>query len=197
MRSLLVLMLSFLLFMQVPLCSVSAGEKTNQEKLKETPVNSFRYIGNHLVCKSDSNSPEEMFAKCLRFGKIRIGVSFRSIESNYGKAWKEIAQPDGIIASAYLICAKPDCKAYWVFGHKNDEVKWIQLTGNYSHPDYNFSSIKLKDSEETVLEILGPNHSIQDVREIGGYLWDYNPFPISIEFIKNKVYSIRIGKYKP
>jgi hypothetical protein len=51
----------------------------------------------------------------------------------------------------------------------------------------------LHDTEEKVLATLGPRARITVVKEIGGLLWDYRPFPISIELVHGRVYSIKIA----
>ena len=55
-------------------------------------------------------------------------------------------------------------------------------------------NIKLGASNDYVLKILGEPSTKQDVKEIQGIRWSYNPFPISIELVDNKVYSIKILK---
>ena len=69
----------------------------------------------------------------------------------------------------------------------------VQLTGNYSHPDLAFATIRLNDTEERVLAMLGPPANIRVVKEIGGLLWDYHPIPISIELVHGRVYSIKVA----
>lgn len=97
-----------------------------------------------------------------------------------------------MIASAHRIAATADTHVYWVIGHRDDTIVSIQLTGNHSHPDLAFATIQLNDSEERVLALLGPRATITAVREVGGFLWDYRPFPISIEFVHGRVYSIKV-----
>jgi hypothetical protein len=162
-----------------------------RKALAETPANTFRYVGKHLVCKQET--PAQNYLACLRIGPYRIGDSYRPIRERLPKPYREVALDGGVIASAYRIAAPGNAHAYWIIGHRNDAIVSIQLTGNYSHPDLAFATIRLNDSEERVLALLGPRAQITAVREIGGFLWDYRPFPISIEFVQGKVYSIKVA----
>ena len=158
--------------------------------MAETPANTFRYVGNHLVCKQDS--PAQNYRACLRIGPMRVGDSYRSVRELNPKPWKEVALEGGVSASAFPITGSVETSAYWIIGHSDDKIVSVQLTGNYSHPDLAFATIRLNDSEEKVLAMLGPQANIRVVREIGGLLWDYHPFPISIELVHGRVYSMRV-----
>jgi hypothetical protein len=159
--------------------------------MAETPANTFRYVGNHLVCKQDT--PAQNYLACLRIGPLRIGDPYQPFRKRSPKPYREAALDDGVIASAHRILSTSDAHAYWVIGHRDDRIVSIQLTGNHSHPDLAFATIRLNDSEETVLARLGPRRHITPVPAIGGILWDYRPFPISIEFVHGKVYSIKVA----
>jgi hypothetical protein len=175
-------------------CGVRAqdlGPEEVRKAMADTPANTFRYVGNHLVCKQDS--PVQNYHACLRIGPLRIGDAYRPFRERNPRPFREVAQDGGIIASAHRIASVPDAHAYWVIGHRDDTIVSIQLTGNYSHPDLAFATIQLNDSEERVLGLLGPRANITAVREISGFLWDYRPFPISIEFLHGRVYSIKVS----
>ena len=161
-----------------------------RKAMEQTPANTFRYIGNDLVCKQDT--PAQNYLACLSIGPLRVGDSYRPMRDLNPKPWKEVALENGVSAAAFLIIATAELNAYWVIGHRDDKIVSVQLTGNYSHPDLAFATIRLNDSEEKVLAMLGPRAQIWVVREIGGLLWDYYPFPISIEFLQGRVYSMRV-----
>ena len=167
-----------------------ADAERSRRAMAEMPANTFRYIGNDLVCKQDTPAPN--YLACLRIGPMRVGDSYRSVRELNPKPWKEVALEGGVSASAFPITASADTSAYWVIGHRDDKIVSVQLTGNYSHPDLAFATIRLNDSEEKVLAMLGPQANIRVVREIGGLLWDYHPFPISIELVHGRVYSMRV-----
>ncbi len=175
---------------------ISAENNTNKLSKKQieamkveaakTPVNTFRYVGNALVCKSDS--AEDDYA-CFRIGNFKIGEKYKPDN----QAWKEIPQGEGVIASVHPIIANDEFNAYWVIGHKEEKITSIQLTGNYPHEKLTFSTIKLSDPKEKVRKILGRRFRERKVKSINGIMWDYYPFPITIEFVDNKVYSIRVS----
>jgi hypothetical protein len=188
MRATGLLLVSALIPSGVPAQDLSPEEL--RKALADTPANTFRYVGNHLVCKQET--PAQHYLACLRIGPLRIGDSYRTFRERNPKPYRELALKDGVIASAHRIVTAADTHAYWVIGHRNDTIVSIQLTGNYSHRDLAFATILLNDSEERVLALLGPRAHITAVPEIGGLLWDYRPFPISIELVHGKVYSIKV-----
>ena len=178
-------------FLQTGAHAQDADSERSRRAMAEMPANTFRYIGNDLVCKQDTPAPN--YLACLRIGPLRVGDSYRAVRGLHPKPWKEVALEDGVSAAAFLIIATGELNAYWVIGHRDDKIVSVQLTGNYSHPDLAFATIRLNDSEEKVLAMLGPRAQIRVVREIGGLLWDYHPFPISIEFVQGRVYSMRVA----
>lgn len=162
-----------------------------RKAMAHTPANTFRYVGNHLVCKQET--PAQDYLACLRIGPLRIGDAYRPFRERNPKPYREVALDGGVIASAHRIATAADTHAYWVIGHRDDTIVSIQLTGNHSHPDLAFATIQLNDSEERVLALLGPRANITAAREVGGFLWDYRPFPISIELVHGRVYSIKVA----
>jgi hypothetical protein len=175
--------------------SGAQAQDADAERLRramaDAPVNTFRYVGNHLVCKQDT--PAQNYLACLRIGQLRIGDSFSAFRERSPKPFNEVTLESGVSASAFPIATTADTHAYWVIGHRDDKIVSIQLSGNYSHPDLAFATIRLHDTEEKVLATLGPRARITVVKEIGGLLWDYRPFPISIELVHGRVYSIKIA----
>jgi hypothetical protein len=173
----------------------SGAQAEDAERLRkamaDAPVNTFRYVDSHLVCKQDT--PAQNYLACLRIGQLRIGDSFGSVSERYPRPLNVVALEGGISASAFPIVTTTDTYAYWVIGHRDDKIVSIQLTGNYSHPDLAFATIRLNDTEEKVLATLGPRATITVVKEIGALLWDYRPFPISIELVHGRVYSIKVA----
>ena len=164
-----------------------------REAMKDTPMNNFRFVGSHLVCKQDT--PARNYLACLRIGTVKVGDSFRSFTERHPGAGKEAALETGVTVSMHP--AAPGAGTYWVIGRRGDRIGSVQLTGIYSGPELAFATLQLGDSEEKALAVLGPRASIRAVPEISGLLWDYAPFPISIEFVGGKVYSIRITDPAP
>ncbi|HXF67032.1 MAG TPA: hypothetical protein VNK67_10105 [Burkholderiales bacterium] len=162
-----------------------------RKALADTPANTFRYFGGQLVCKQDKPAPD--YLACLRIGELRVGEPYRPVRERNPRPWREVALEGGVTASAFLIESPPGTHAYWVIGHRDDTIVSVQLTGNYPHPDFHFATVRLDDSEEKVLSRLGPSSRIHEVKEIGGLLWDYSPLPFSIEFVRGRVYSIRVA----
>ena len=158
-----------------------------KEEYSSVPINTFRFLGNQIMCKMEK--ADDDYA-CLRIGPLKINSKYEP----KSEPWKEIPQPNGVTASVFPIVANDEYEAYWVVGHKDGVIISLQLTGDYPDDRLNFATIKLADSEEKVKRILGPRYQESDVQDINGKIWDYVPFPISVEFKNGVVYSIRISK---
>lgn len=83
---------------------------------------------------------------------------------------------------------------YIVLSERNDSLWVIQVTGYITNKNYSFSSVRLGDYSNFVEQKLGQGSRQEEVRDINGYTWDYTPFPFSIEFVNDRVYSIRIRR---
>ncbi|MDH5181686.1 MAG: hypothetical protein OEY07_18645, partial [Gammaproteobacteria bacterium] len=149
-----------------------------------TLVDHFRSREDQLICITGKTDPNA----CSHIGPFKIGAPYKAMDN----PWKEIAQNNGVTVTAYPIINNDKHNAYWVIGHKAGTITSLQLTGNYADDKLSFSSIKLDDSQDKVKSILGPRYRVKQLQDINGEMWDYYPFPISIEFVKGKVYSIRV-----
>jgi hypothetical protein len=162
-----------------------------RKQMDSTPFNAFRFIGNHLVCKTNELNAEN---SCYRIGDFILGDDFNSATKHFGKPWKLISQPDGHELAVFAIKATELEQAYWVIGKREGKIASIQLTGDFPSQVANFSTIQLSDPQSKVRDILGPRYIVRNVEDIKGTIWDFAPFQISIEFVDDKVYSIRVGK---
>ena len=158
---------------------------TIEQQAQQQPFNTFRYIGNTIVCKTQTLPTD--FA-CLQIGMLKVGDSYQFS----GQPMQEVTLPKGDTASAFAITKTNDSYAYWVIGHKDGKITSVQLTGNHVDPNVTFSNIGLGDSEDRVRSLLGTRFNKRPVKDISGIEWDYYPFPFSFEFVNGIVYSIRI-----
>ncbi len=177
------------------LCHVALAQSTVpdvlQKQMDSAPFNAFRFIGNHLVCKTnDPNAANP----CYRIGQVILGDDFDKATKPLGKPWKLVSQPDGSELAVFTIKATDLEQAYWVIGHREGKIASVQLTGDFPSQVASFSTIQLTDSQSKVRDILGPRYAVRSIEAIKGTMWDYAPFSITIEFVNEKVYSIRIGK---
>ena len=152
----------------------------------KVPVNSFYFAGNALICKADSL--DEL--ACYHIGKYKVGMPYKPRRQSL----KVFDYPGGVKVAVFPIIATKQYQAYWAIGHKGGQVVSVQVTGNYPHDALSFSEIKLGDSTDKVKSILGPRFRVREVKAINGVMWNYYPFAISIEFVRGRVYSIRITK---
>jgi len=173
--------------------SISLAEKLSVDEIKQleesfanTPLNTFRFLGNQISCKMEKI--EDEYA-CHRIGHIKIGSDYKPKISPY----KEVEQKNGIVASVFVISSTEEYESYLVIGHKDNKIASVQYTGNYPSEKLTLASIKLMDTKSIVKKFLGPRYQVSKVKDINGEIWDYYPFPISIEFKDEVVYSMRIS----
>lgn len=164
---------------------------TNRD-FTEEDMNKFRFHGGAIACiTNEIQNPKRGYLECLHISDIRMNMSIKEVEERYGKPYKEIDNGNSQ-SRIYLLPTDGQQYPYLVITYVKGVVDAIQLTGHETTKAIDFASIKLGDNEEFVKEMLGPPSEIHDVKEIKGIMWSYDPFPISIEFIDRKVYSIRI-----
>ncbi len=181
--SILLLLCSFLLLN----CNILATDNA---------MNEFRRSGGSLVCTTEVYKPnqEPLYLQCLRIGPLYIGQSQEDAERILGKPWKVIEQDGGVATKVFAIKSDETAKPYWVITFNSGVINAIQLTGKNPRNVYKFSSIKLGDKKVKVLEILGEPFTTKPVESVKGILWSYHPFPISLELVDEKVYSIRVSR---
>jgi len=160
----------------------------------DIPVNEFRRKGDGLVCVTETFKRDEGYLQCLRIGPIYIGQRERDVERLLGNPWKVIKQDDSTTIKVFPIESNEESKPYWVITFKNGVAEAVQVTGKDPKATTSFSSIKVGDNKARVLEILGKPFASKSVESIKGTLWSYRPFPISIEIVDDRVYSIRLSR---
>lgn len=162
-------------------------------------VNEFTRRGSGLVCITDTFKPDKptSYFQCLRIGSIYIGQSEKDVERLLGSPWKVIKKDDTITIKVFPIASEEQSKPYWVITFKAGAAESIQVTGKNPKTVDAFSSIRLGDTKTKVLEILGEPFATKPVEGIKGVLWSYRPFPISIEIVDERVYSIRVSRTSP
>lgn len=129
----------------------------------------------------------------MRIGSIQIGQLERDVERLLGNPWKVIKDGATTI-KVFPIESDEPSKPYWVITFKAGTVEAVQLTGKNPKAAASFSSIALGDAKMKVLKILGEPFATKPVEDIKGVMWSYRPFPISLEIVDERVYSIRISR---
>lgn len=151
------------------------------------------------------------YNNCLRLGSLKLGMEFYRLqialadlktipEQNIVHPRIVNKSPDGVLTVLVPISTVQSgdqirMQSYLVALLDNSgTVKSLQLTGKPSETTtaLHFSGITLGIPKEKVVDILGFPSSVSDVPEIRGKLWNYSPFPFTIEFSNDKVYSVRI-----
>lgn len=162
-------------------------------------------------CIMEQSPSEPGYMHCLRMGPLQLGMEFYRLQmalSNLkGIPEQFITQPrlvnqtdDGITTLLMPVAAiqageQTRMQSYLiVVMDQRGIVKSLQLTGlpGEMQGKLKFSSIALGSSRQDVADILGFPSSVSDVPEISGKMWSYYPFPFTIEFKGDTVYSVRI-----
>jgi hypothetical protein len=171
-----------------------AYSRLSDQKPEIVPLKTFEfhYLGNALayVSKSLNGDPQESYS----MGWIKLGSNVKDIENKLGKPFQLLNGNNGIINRVYLLDTVSNNINYIVISVKNDTINAIQLTGYKTNLDFSFSSISLGDYSNFVVQKLGPRYSKEKIEEINGEIWKYDPFPFSIEFVEDRVYSIKLKR---
>jgi len=166
------------------------------DNLSNNPSLEYRCDGIRPECL---NVGESGNGNCLRAGGVwiseSISVSVRKIEKLGGVFFNR--EKDGTGAGNVTYTLQKEDKthkaSYIVLYYKYGKTAGVKFTGDKTALDLSFSSIRLGDSEETVAKVMCKPRKVEAIKEINGYLWDYYPVQIGIEFKNGKVYSIKIG----
>lgn len=148
-----------------------------------------------LFCDTVVSSEENQWLPCLHMGGLFIGQSRVAVEKILGQADKEL-NVAGVDYYAYTI--EPfyevhDVFPYFLISYQAGKVHSLQATGLSIPPNINFASIHFGDEPQAVVAKLGEPSNKFNRRDNGFEVWEYKPYPISIEFKQFKVYSIRIS----
>jgi len=149
-----------------------------------------------LACISDSLfDPESGYNNCLCFGDINFETTLNEYIDRFGEPAKIMENEDGSKYYIFILTQPQETFSYLAVQILNNETTAIQLTGKDSSIPLSFSTIKLGDYFTYVGQRLGKQYVQKDVEDISGFMWDYNPFPFSVEFDRDmRVYSIRLSK---
>lgn len=170
-------------------------KRLSTEKPQIFPIrlNEFHYLGNALAYVSDSshNNNDENYS----IGWIKLKTKISKIDKELGNPVQILDGINGIKNRIYLLDTIDNNINYIVISEKSDTINAIQLTGYKSNLDFSFSSVRLGDYSSYVDQKLGPMSTKEKVEDINGEIWRYDPFPFSIEFVNDRVYSIRLTRY--
>lgn len=160
----------------------------------------FRVTVDGLTCVSDTASaagPGTPWHDCLQIGPVRIGQSLRDVAMRLGRAGKEVRQGAVTLRVWPVSLDVPPGTPlpYWVIGFDDDRrVVSIQLSGEQRVERYSFSSLRLGDPESRVREILGEPTETLPVPAIGAEMWNWRPYPVSLELKNGRIYSMRVSQ---
>lgn len=154
----------------------------------------FRGAGGGALGCFTINSAPETYLPCLQIGPFHIGQSRQDVEKILGKSVKTYSSKGKTTSEVYVLDGTRERLSYFVVTYNDLITAALQLTGAGTNHKYAFSSIKLGDKEEWVIQVLGNPRSKKEVQEVQAIIWDYSPYPISLEIKGGKVISLRISR---
>ncbi len=157
-----------------------------------SPIKENAYFFNGaLACAATENQSDSN--ACLNFNSIDFYMNRAQIEEILGEP-NQTMQRDSQVYFIYLIQNQKEDQPYLVITYDNNKPTSLQLSGSKVGDDFAFSGIRLGDGGSYVRHRLGePSRQSQISQEV--IMWDYAPFPISIELKGGLVYSIRLEAY--
>lgn len=147
-----------------------------------------------IGCISDTLNNSEGYMNCLCFEEINFNTTIEEFINKFGEPARVMDNSDGSKYYIFILSKPKETFSYIAVQKLNNETIALQLTGKDNKIPFSFSTIKLGDYNTFVQQRLGSNFKESKVGEINGFMWDYNPFPFSIEFVDQRVYSIRLSK---
>ena len=162
------------------------------------------------------NHSASMHSHCLRLGPLQLGMQFYQLQMSLAQ-FSDIEQagivkprdlgatPDGLQTVAIPVVSFRSGEQLRMSSYlvavfdKQGFVRTLQLTGlaGGAASGLPFSSVTLGTTKEKLVNILGFPSSTSDVPQIRGKLWNYAPFPFSIELKDGVVYSVRLETPNP
>jgi hypothetical protein len=168
--------------------------------------NEFRHSSNSggLHCSATLSKAEEELLKsgklppahkmCHIINGIGIDMNRTDIEKIMGKPQKILPQGAGQ-AEVYTVTNNTEIVAYYVVSYIKDVVNAVQATMTSTKWDelpIAFSSIPLGQNAQRALDVLGTPSKKCTGKNIFGELWSYAPYPITIEIMNGKIFSIKL-----
>lgn len=128
------------------------------------------------------------YRPCLYVGPFRTGTAWAPIGAQLGPPHR--SQKDGV-EDVFVYGLARTAPPYIVFRVREGRITTIQLTGD-GFFDFGFAGLLLGDREADILKALGPPSDKRQGPQIKGTLWDYAPFPVSLEVKDGKLYSVLV-----
>jgi hypothetical protein len=114
-----------------------------------------------------------------------------AIEQSLGKPFAEQKGSDGWIGYAYHVPAAE--KSYLVAFYDEQRVTRVELTGTDYRGTTGFFGLRLGDSSDKALSVLGKPSDVSHEDDVDVDLWEYRDANYSLEFTKDhKLYSIQV-----
>ena len=166
------------------------------EEVATQYMNQFVFNGEWIICITDSLQKDNPNA-CSHFGMVGFGTSLGEFTELFGESAKTIENADGSITNIFLLAADStsEYSPYLVVNKLNGNIESLQMTGESTLSQLSFSGLSLGSSSEDVISTLGPPSERTLVDEIGGEMFDYDPFHFTFEIVNGLIYSIRLTTY--
>lgn len=157
-----------------------------------------------LACSVPPAYADGSVVPCLRIAKIYVGQSETEVIGNVGHGWQEVGQVadrDVFVRPVFQDVERREA-AYYVLEyerHGGERIVYsVQITGQQPPLPHLFSCLELGDLAKDVRRQIGDPNSVEDFHDpkvdVYGELWRFDPYPITIEVVQGRIYSIRVSR---
>lgn len=150
----------------------------------------FYTVSGKPVCISGGT--ESNAIKCLKFGEIDFSLSLEDIQKKMGNANSTKYNEDHSVTYLFLIYPTEKNSPVLQVTIKDSKINCLELTGYKNKDDFAFSSIRLGDFDTFVKQRLGEPYLKKEVTAPGDETWLYAQVPVTIQFRRHKITSIKI-----
>lgn len=131
------------------------------------------------------------YLPCLKIGTVAIGDERGKIEAVLGQPDRVMPMAEDVEARAYFIPQRSVVRPYYVVTYLREQAVAVQLIGPPTEMALAFSSVRLGDNEQQVVDALGlPAGRCPSPR---GETWLWPPFPIGVEMKDGVVAAIQVS----
>lgn len=132
------------------------------------------------------------FLPCLKIGTVAVAADMDDVEEMLGPPARVMPLGSATEARAYFVAQRATPKPYYVVTYRQASVVGIQLVGPPPQLPIAFAGIRLGDRLERVIDALGlPSQRCDGPN--GTEIWNWQPFPISIDMEDGVVKAIKVS----
>lgn len=182
-------------------CATAPGDTSRYYAAPRDPLaGDFRYAAGAISCIP---GPEDFdgFGGCLHIGGVRVAQELAAVEEMTGPPVRTEPAASGGETRVYAIdgpqehsAGEPRATAFLAVTYVAGLAAAIELSGDARSETYSFSSLGPGSTVADVLRVLGPPKGTAPGRTAAATVYDYRPYPITVELRDARVVAIRIRR---